>query len=468
MKVDRHTLLVIFLFFLVLALKIKTLFLLPFLAVIFLLYLVKYGIRDLIFSSLVVVLLVSFLSMFPPSSLPKVKWIFEAGGRRIAFLTDGEKVFVPDNISVGDIVSDDGMLVEKGGLLSLPDRMRFALSEKVESSVDYPVSSLVEAVTLGVRYNLPQSVKAYMALAGVYPILAISGLHVAVIFGFISVVMKLFRIFSLKRALFILTILMPFTGFPVSAIRAYIFILIAVFLRIYGRRIDYMYITVLTALLMSLVFTVSPGFILSFSGVLGIFAAMETDGFKKRLFLALFPFFFTLPYVAFRFGTVNLFSPLSMVLVTPLFTVFLFFCFLSEITFFKLKIFVVVTEKVGGYLILFVKWLFDVLHGGVVHVSLPLSEIFLLSFIAFIILILEINRDYLFVVFSIFTVLLLFNRSYVYNVVERISGRKLNSAYFLSGEGQKYMDSTLITDYAFPYTRNILRFNNVTVKQSVK
>ncbi|WP_456395973.1 ComEC/Rec2 family competence protein [Desulfurobacterium sp.] len=468
MKIGRHTLLVVFLFFLDLALKIKMLFLLPFLAVVFLLYLLRYGIRDLVFSSLTVVLLVSFLSMFSPSSNPRVKWILDTGERKVALLTDGKYVSVSDNVSIGDIVSDDGMLVKKGGLLSLPDRMRFALSKKVEFSIDYPVSSFVEAVTLGVRYNLPQSVKAYMALAGVYPLLAISGLHVAVIFGFISVLMKLFRIFSLKRALFVLTVLMPFTGFPVSAVRAYIFIVIVVFLKIYNRRIDYIYITVLTAFLMSLIFSVSPGFILSFSGVLGIFAAMETDGFKRKLFLTLFPFFFTLPYVAFRFGTVNLFSPLSMMLLMPLFILFLFFCFLSEITFFKVSLFTIITEKIGGYLILFVKWLFGVLHFGIIHVSLSSFGLFLLTFLIFVVLILEVNKDYLFVVFFLFTVLLLFNRSYVYNVVEKISGKKLNSAYFLSGEGQKYRDSTLVTDYVFSYSRRILKFNGVTVKQGVK
>ncbi|WP_158025377.1 ComEC/Rec2 family competence protein [Desulfurobacterium indicum] len=440
----------------------------PFLAVVFLLYLVKYGIRDLVFSALIVVLLVSLLSVFSSSSISEVKWIFETDEGRVALLTDGRYVSVSDDVSVGDVVSDDGMLVEKGGLLSLPDRVRFALSEKVESSIDYPFSSLVEAVTLGVRYNLPQSVKAYMALAGVYPFLAISGLHVAVIFGFISVVMKLFRIFSLKRALFILTVLMPFTGFPVSVIRAYIFIVIAVFLKIHGRRVDYIYITVLTAFLMSLIFSVSSGFILSFLGALGIFAAMETDGFKRKLFLILFPFFFTLPYVVFRFGTVNLFSPLFMVLLTPLFTLFLFLCFLSEITYFKLNLFVVATEKVSGYLILFIKWLFGILHFGIIHVYLSLFEIFVLTFLVFVVLILKINRSYLLVVFSIFTVLLLFNRSYVYNETKRISGRKLNSAYFLSGEGQKYKDSTLVTDYVFPYSRRILKFNGVAVKQSVK
>lgn len=124
-------------------------FLLPFLAVVFLLYLVKYGIRDLVFSALIVVLLVSLLSVFSSSSISEVKWIFETDEGRVALLTDGRYVSVSDDVSVGDVVSDDGMLVEKGGLLSLPDRVRFALSEKVESSIDYPFSSLVEAVNWG-------------------------------------------------------------------------------------------------------------------------------------------------------------------------------------------------------------------------------------------------------------------------------------------------------------------------------
>ncbi|WP_297444668.1 ComEC/Rec2 family competence protein [Desulfurobacterium sp.] len=469
MKVSRHTLFVLFLFLLSVAIKLKALFLVPFIGVVFIVYTSKYGIKEILITAVFVSLFVYFLSLFSSPFVPKVKWIFESGERKVALLTDGRYLPVFDSVSVGDVVSEkDGSVVEKGGLSSFFERARFALSQRAETSLDYPVSSLVEAVTLGVRYNLPESIKAYMALTGIYPLLAISGLHVAVVFGFIAVWLKLFRMFSLKRAIFIFTLLMPFTGFPVSAVRAYLFILFAVFLKIHGRRVDYVYITVLTAFLMTLFFSISAGFILSFLGALGIFAAMQSDGFKKKIFLVLFPFLFTLPYVVFRFKTVNLLSPISVFVITPLFTLFLLLCFLSEVTLFKIKFLTALTEKAGEILIVFVKWLFKVLHPGVIHVSVPFTIIFIVSFIVFVILIFELDVKYVFFVFSAFLVFLLFNQFYLYGVTEKISGKDLNSSYFLSGEGQKFRNSTLVADYIFPYTETILGLNGVTFKQSVK
>ncbi|WP_457568058.1 ComEC/Rec2 family competence protein [Desulfurobacterium sp.] len=469
LKLNRHTLFTLFLLMELIALKLHSFFVFPFMCVAFVVYIFRYGIKDLLIGGSLLLLIFFFFNVFSPLSVSEVEWIFEKRDARVALLTDGSHVPVTDDVSVGDVISKtDGAIVEKGGLFSLFKRWRFKLAERLENSLDYPVSALVEAVTLGVRFNLPESIKTYMALSGVYPLLAISGLHVVVIFGFIAFILRIFRLFSLKRTMVVLSLLMPFTGFPVSAVRAYLFILFIVFLKMRGRKIDYLYITLLIALLMGFLFEVTPGFVLSFLGVVGVSVATASGGWGRRIFPVLFPFLFTLPYALFRFGTVNLFSPVSLLLTTPLFVVFLFLCFLAEVTLFKIGFLNGLVEKVAGILIVFVRTLFNATHCGIVHPALPFSVLFVVAFVVFLVLIFELDVGLLLLVFAAFIAFLPVFQDYIYGVKEFVSGRKLNSAYFLVGEGQKFRNSTLMTDYVFPYARRVLKVNGVTVKQNVK
>ncbi|WP_180706422.1 ComEC/Rec2 family competence protein [Desulfurobacterium atlanticum] len=418
-------------------------------------YTVRFSFRDLFFSAVcvaVAVFLFSGLKWHKDSF--KVKWIFDSDNR-IALLSNGRYVQVDDGIFVGDVISPSGEKISSGGIFSFFERERFEIAKKIEEEFEYPVSSLIEAVTLGVRYNLPEGLKTYMLLTGTYPFIAVSGLHTGIVFGLLMLLffpLSKEKRFTLSAA--VLTVLLPFTGLPVSVLRAYFFIVFVGFLKLYGRKVDYLYVLLLTAFLLSFS-EISTGFILSFLAVAGIAIGMD-KGIKGRIFAGTFPFLFTAPYVVYKFKVINLFAPVSIFLLSLLFSAFLLFSFLSEITFFKIELINSLTFKLGELFILGVKKLFVPFSAGVVYSAPPSGWIFLITFTVFILVVFAIKKEFIFVALSIFLLSLPLFREFKSGEVLTIKGKSLNSAYFIAGDGQQLRNCLIKTDYVFPFAENVL------------
>lgn len=455
----KHELFLLIFFIIQIIFVLKSYYMVPFFLVAFFLYILKYGLRDslfILFLSSAFFFVISAFSFH--SSGNRVKWIFERGESKVALTYDGKHISVSDTVEVGDRITKTGEILLKGGISQIFYRKRFGLAQKIEEIFDYPVSSLIQSITLGVRFKIPESLKAYMLLSGTYPFLAISGLHIGVVFGLFWF---LFRTVGFKNSSLLslasVTAIFPFTGFPVSAVRAYFMLLFVFFLKYYGRRIDYLYLLLFTGVVM-VIFEITPGFILSFLAVSGIIYGLGAEK-EKKFFSLIFPFLFTSIYVLVVFKVINLFSSLLIFLISPLFVFLLIMAFISEITLFKVPVINFITEKTGEYFILLIKEIFSLAHLGVIYSSPPILLIYLMAFIVFVAILFNMRRVYLLFVFILFFLYLSLSRNLKITDTVRVDGKRLNSAYFIAGEAQGFKNSTFVTDYCFPFAFNVLAKN---------
>jgi len=464
----KHTLFALFLLFLILALKGffrgQLSFALPFLSVCAAVYALRFKVSELK-AAFPLALLISALSLIPSGGGNVVEWKLFRGEDTILKLSDGSRVVAKGEADIGDIVGSDGKLIEKGNaLLNLLPRMRFRLYERCCEKLPYPVSSVVSSVTLGVRDELPVSVKSYMVLNGTYHYLAISGLHFAVL---LSLLYLLLRVFRFKRPLLKSSLfsgaLLPFTGMPPSALRAFLFSLLLSLGRESGRRTDPLYITVIVAIAFSAISRFGTGAILSFIAVVGVIVALSFERGRKPL-LFIFPFLFTLPFIVFRFGTFNVLSPLNSALLFPVIFPILLLSIISEITLFSVPV-------LNKALVLLVKLFvlingveFSLSKGFVVSASVPEYMVVLVYLLALLLLMFERRRETAFLFLSFLILAALSGREITGKRLD-VDGRVLNSFRFLTQEGQKLSNCTVYTDYTMPFSRRILWKNTIVERR---
>ena len=79
--------------------------------------------------------------------------------------------------------------------------LKSSLSRSIARAIPEPAASLAQGVVLGIRYNIPQSVKDDFARTGTAHLLAISGLHLSILAG---ILLSLgIRLFGKKRHIYI-------------------------------------------------------------------------------------------------------------------------------------------------------------------------------------------------------------------------------------------------------------------------
>ena len=205
---------------------------------------------------------------------------------------------------------------------------------------------LPSALLLGDRNALSDSLRRDFARAGVSHLLAISGLHVTLLFGLLEGLLRLLRIPKRGRALLLLAAALGYLlllGFPPSATRAVIMLGSVYISYLLSARAD-----PLTSLGLAgaIILAVTPyavadgGFWMSYLATLGLVAIMpvinrrlaeqERDssllsrlktGLCKLgagILVGLVAMSFTLPVVAAVIGELGILSPVSTLLLTPL------------------------------------------------------------------------------------------------------------------------------------------------------
>lgn len=423
------------------------------------------------FPAVFILFFISLLIHGKPES-GKVVWIRVCGDDCKVVLTENRRsIKVCDNsVEIGDTVDEKGNVVKKGNpLLSFIPRLRYSFYRKVEENLDYPVSAVVGAVTLGVRYEIPYGVKGYVLLSGNYPYLAISGLHVGIVVGFLGLILKVFRVRRpLTKASVAVLPLMPLTGFPPSAVRAYVFMfLIALGLENY-RRVDPIYLLGVVLVITTVFQGVSLSSALSFSAVCGIllFLRGSEPVWKRTFAAAVASFFYTLPLVLANFGTVNVLSFLTSAVTGFFFVPFLILSFVSALTQFKVELLNRITDW-SGYIFLYLnRELFFLTRFAVFHFEAGkvLTAITLLSML-FLILLgyrrLTLLPPVLMLIFGFL------NPIEVVGKKLEVEGWRLNSFSFVSTDGQKYRGCKIYGDYVFPVTREFLFRNKVIDKRAI-
>ncbi len=408
------------------------------------------------FSPVKVLPFVVFAALFVKAvrvSMPTdiVKWVeLSEGDRYKVKILSGKTIYTDEPAQIGDIYLGEGRFEHTPFNLMLAfNKLRCSLCEAYLERIPYPISALDISCVLGNRDYLPESLKAYMAILGIYHFLAISGLHIGILFAMFFFILEALKV---KEPLLIscaLTgLILPLTGFPISAVRAFFLILlVAVGIKL-EQEPNLIYLTLLT-LLITLIFSQpNLSMLLSYLSVLSIFYFL---GKGHKIFAIFSPFFVTFPIVAEVFKVINPASAVLTLVLSPIFSAFL----LSTI-FSPLPLLSKINFILGSVFIEAVKLSFSVFKATAVAISLPKVFIFAFYFCILLLILFDFGREaILFLVLS-FSIAVFFFKTPQKRGNFFIKGFKLNSARFLSGQGQAFNGATIKSNYILPWTKRCL------------
>lgn len=260
---------------------------------------------------------------------------------------------------------------ENASLLSPVYQLRKRLLNIIGTGSDEQI--LLRAVLLGERSGLfDASFYHSIKVAGLAHLVAVSGAHLVIVTGFVTLLLKQLRVSSrisvALQALFLL-IYLVLVGFPISCIRAAIMSALTLFALLAKRRSSSLTalgvtVLVLVALDPSVVYQLS--FQLSVAATLGIvlFMPLLNEWFatlvpkmpefiRESVSMTLAALIFSLPISVAQFATVPLISPLANIVATPYLSFLLMLGFasllVSSVAPFMLTILGFVTKGLIGF-----------------------------------------------------------------------------------------------------------------------
>ncbi len=260
--------------------------------------------------------------------------------------TDSGKTFWTSNRELAGSVSRGDSLIVIGSIngsfmhshafhtiqsSSLPNRARRAVSRSLVLRIPSRVcSSLAAALIAGERGNLPESVRRVFGATGTSHLLALSGLHVAILSGFLLVLFR--KIFGRGWVSIAAVILCVFAYVFVSGARAstlragVMLLLILVIWFSSGRTPDLLFVWSVAVIVLTIV---SKGNVLNDTGAQMSFAAVLSLIFMGRQFrgragrvlsvvyAGLVVTIALAPLVSFRYGGLSPVAPIATVISIP-------------------------------------------------------------------------------------------------------------------------------------------------------
>ncbi len=230
---------------------------------------------------------------------------------------------------------DDGKIIVKGkekSAVYLVRNKMYALRDRVSAVFDANFTErqagVLKAVAIGDKSGADYDLKQNFRDAGIYHFLAISGLHLSVIAGFLVWLLKKID----KKGAYIFTMLFLalywiMTGGSVSATRAVLMIFILLVGKLIYRRYDLINAVSLAALILLLfepLFLFDSGFLYSFAAVYGIalsVGAAEKAGIENKIFMSAAASFgatlFTRIISLVTYYTINLYDIFINLLLIP-------------------------------------------------------------------------------------------------------------------------------------------------------
>ena len=160
-------------------------------------------------------------------------------------------------------------------------KLRWLLSASLASHFEEPYTSLMQAMLLGEKDNLSPTYQLLFQKGGIAHVLAISGLHVALLAGILEWILT--RLGLQKKSIAISSIIFLFlygmmTGFAAATLRAVLMLSLRQVALLLKRRSDLLTTTVLTFTIMAILnpeTMFSLGTLMSFCAVLGVFVSDE-------------------------------------------------------------------------------------------------------------------------------------------------------------------------------------------------
>ena len=168
---------------------------------------------------------------------------------------------------------------------------------------------------------------------GLSHILAVSGLHIGIIYLILSKILVILPIKRLFREIIILFFIFLYAyliGNPASVLRAEIFLFISIFSSLYGKvkdRLNDLFLTIFVILLINPYMIFDVGLYLSAFSVLGIikilpYFSKKRDGFiLKSLKLTFSVMLIILPIILYTFGKFSIITFFSNLVLTPIFII---------------------------------------------------------------------------------------------------------------------------------------------------
>ncbi len=216
----------------------------------------------------------------------------------------------------------------------------------IERYIGGDEGSLVSALLLAERGLMPEDIKRDFSALGISHILAMSGLHLAILTDMAERIMKRLHMAKKLRLILLTLLIAAFTllvGAPLSVVRSALMLVLCYLAELLRVRRDK---TTSLTLAMALICSFSPGAVmdvglqLSFSAALGMTAAAPgmrrflftrlpkklaraASGTISNLTASLCAVIFTLPLVFLYFGRISLLSPIATLAITPLVEVIL-------------------------------------------------------------------------------------------------------------------------------------------------
>lgn len=199
--------------------------------------------------------------------------------------------------------------------------------------------AILSALTLGYKDELPEDIVQSFRTTGTAHVLAVSGMHVGIIYGIVIMFISLFyrgKLYSKRIQIFIIFLLWTYaliTGLPSSVIRAVVMLTVFCFANMFKRK-GLTYNNIAIAAFLMLVYNpfvlFDPGFQLSFMAVVSIcffqpllFSFISTDNKILRVIGNLFTLSVaaqlgTFPICLYYFGTFPTWFFVTNLFITPL------------------------------------------------------------------------------------------------------------------------------------------------------
>lgn len=239
---------------------------------------------------------------------------------------------------------------QKGGLLVLAGKARSYIGEVIDDIFEDDVSGVAKAMLLGEKQGLDEEVYSTFRDTGMAHILAVSGLHAAILIGFFYFLMRWLKVGRTPRLLVSLIFIAVYacvTGLTPSIVRASIMASSVLLGTYYGRQSDslsYISLAMILALLINPLDLFSISLMLSFGAVFAIvtFGWQVEYSLKKKMperigkligmiAMSVGATTGTIPFLALKFNRISTFSVITNILIIPLASVAIVMVFISTV-----------------------------------------------------------------------------------------------------------------------------------------
>ena len=243
--------------------------------------------------------------------------------------------------------ADDLMIEESGSFTAVGfiSDTREALHDYIMASTDEDTAGMLIALLTGEKDALPAQTRLDFKRIGLSHILAISGMHLAILVTGLHFLLSLFGLGKKLRsviAMVFVVVYMGLTGFPVSVMRAGIMVLISNLLFLFAKTKDSFTNLMISVALICIITPYAAhdvSLLLSFFATMGVLEALDfmekrpyTTSKLKRLgfsvlasvISSLFAIAMTLPFSVFNFGRLSYVAPLTTLVFSFLIEIFMY------------------------------------------------------------------------------------------------------------------------------------------------